>query len=120
MPSYQWIQHKGKRILYMDIASQTSAELIDIVERIKPVVVAEPPKSIRCLCSTTGGRFNQEITQVLKEFTKHNEPYIKITALVGVEGLQAIIYKGILLFSGRKNLVLKNSKEAALDWLAEQ
>jgi hypothetical protein len=38
MPSYQWIQHKGKRILYMDIASQTTEEFMDIIERIKKLL----------------------------------------------------------------------------------
>ena len=120
MPSCQWIQHKGKRILYMDIAVQTTEELIDITERIKPIVEKEPPYSIFCLCSVKGTKFNTEITQILKEFTKHNEPYIKITALIGVEGLKKIIYDAVLLFTKRKNLILKNSKEEALDWLAEQ
>ena len=49
MPSYQWIQHKGKRILYMDIATPSSEELIDITERVKKIIVNEPPKSVLCL-----------------------------------------------------------------------
>jgi hypothetical protein len=57
---------------------------------------------------------------VVKEFTKHNEPYMKITALIGVEGIKKVIYDAVLLFTKRKNLILKNSKEEALDWLAEQ
>jgi hypothetical protein len=120
MPNYKWVHHKGKRILYMNIAVQTTEELIDITGRIKPVIAKEPPKSIFCLCSVKDSKFNPEITQILKEFTKHNEPYIKITALVGVEGLKKIIYQAVLVFSGRKNLLLKNSEEEALDWLAEQ
>ena len=120
MPSYQWIQHKGKRILYMDIAVQTTEELIDITERIKPVIEKEHPHSILCLCNVKGSRFNTEITQVLKEFTKHNEPYMYMTALLGVEGLKKVIYDAVLMFTRRKNLVLKNSREEALDWLAEQ
>ena len=58
MPSYQWIQHKGKRILYMDIASQTTEEFMDIIERIKKIVVNEPPKSILYLINVKGGKFN--------------------------------------------------------------
>jgi hypothetical protein len=104
----------------MDIAVQTTEELIDITERVKPIVEKEPPNSVICLCNVKGSRFNTEITQILKEFTKHNEPYMKMTALIGVEGLKKVIYDAVLLFTRRKNLILKNSREEALDWLAEQ
>jgi hypothetical protein len=103
----------------MDIAVQTTEELIDITERVKPIVEKEPPNSVICLCNVKGSRFNTEITQILKEFTKHNEPYMKMTALLGVEGLKKVIYDTIVLYTRRQNLILKNSIEA-LDWLVEQ
>lgn len=120
MKSCEWIQHKGKNILYMKIASETTEELKERLESIKPVVVKEPPHSILCIADVTNGKFNPEMTQMLKEFTKHNEPYIKMTALVGVEGLKKIIYNAVLTFTKRKNLILKDSKQQALDWLASQ
>ena len=120
MPSYQWIQHKGKRILYMDIASQTTEEFIDITERIKQVVLKEPPKSIYCLVNVKDGKFNNDIINIIKVFAKETEPYVKITASIGVEGLKKIIHSGIILFTGNKNLILKDTKEEALDWLVEQ
>jgi hypothetical protein len=120
MNSYEWIQHKGKNILYMKIASETTEELKERIENIKPVVAKEPPHSILCIADVTNGKFNPEMTQMLKEFTKHNEPYIKMTALVGVEGLKKIIYNAVLTFTKRKNLILKDSKQQALDWLSSQ
>jgi len=83
MPGYQWIQHKGKSILYMDIASQTTEEFVDITERLKQVVVKEPPKSIYCLVNVKDGKFNNEISRIIKEFAKYCEPYVKVTASVG-------------------------------------
>ena len=120
MPSYQWIQHKGKRILYMDIATSSNEELIDITERIKKVIVNEPPKSVLCLVNVKGGKFNNEISQTIKEFAKFCDPYVKVSASIGVEGLMKIIHNAIVMFTGNKSLVLKNSKEEALDWLVEQ
>jgi hypothetical protein len=119
MPSYEWLVHKGKRILYMDIATKEPEVLKDIIARIEPVVEKELPKSILCICNVGGGKANTEITQMLKNFTKHNEPYMKMTAVIGVEGIQKIIFSGVLLFTGRKNLILKNSKEEALEWLID-
>ena len=42
---------------------------------------------------------------------------MKMTALVGVEGLQKVIYFAVLTFTKRTNIVLKNSRPEALDWL---
>jgi hypothetical protein len=120
MPGYQWIQYKGKKILYMDIASKTTEEFIDIIERLKKVVVNEPPKSILCLISVKGGKFNNEISQTIKEFAKYCEPYVKVSASIGVEGLMKIVHNAVVMFTGNKSIVLKNSKEEALDWLIEQ
>jgi len=41
-------------------------------------------------------------------------------AIIWVHGIQKVIYQGVLFFTGRKNPVFKNSKQEALDWLAEQ
>jgi hypothetical protein len=119
MKSCEWITHRNVRILYMKIASQTTEELKDRIESIKPIVIKEPPNSILCIADVKEGKFNTEMTQMLKDFTKHNEPYIKMTTLVGVEGLKKVIYNGVLLFTQRKNLILKDTKEEALDYLAE-
>jgi hypothetical protein len=104
----------------MKIASLTTEELKERIESIKPVVIKEPPHSILCIADVIDGKFNPEMTQMLKEFTKHNEPYIKMTALIGVDGLKKVIYSGVLLFTGRKNLILKNTRQEAMEWLAEQ
>jgi len=79
MPSFQWITHKGKRILYADIASQKTEELLDIVERLKPVIEKEPPNSVLCICDVTDGKTNTEMMNALKEFAKYIDPYMKYT-----------------------------------------
>jgi hypothetical protein len=120
MPSYQWIQHRGKRILYLDIASQTTEEFLDITERIKKVVVNEPPKSILCLINVKGGKFNTEISNAIKAFAKYCDPYVKASASIGVEGLMKIIHNAVVMFTGNKSIVLKNTRDEAMDWLSEQ
>jgi hypothetical protein len=120
MQAYEWILYKGKRILYMDIIAKEANVLREKIASIEPVVEKEPPKSILCISDVTGGVGTPEITQMLKNFTKHNEPYMKMTAVIGVVGVKKIIFSGVLMFTGRKNLVIKDSKQEALEWLAEQ
>jgi D-mannonate dehydratase len=120
MPSLQWIQHDGKRILYADIASQKTEELLDIVKRLKAEIEKEPLNSVLFLCEVTGGKTNTEINQALKEFVKYVDPYIKMITVIGLEGLQTIVFNGVIMFTRSKKLTTKNSKEEALNWLAQQ
>lgn len=120
MPVCEWIDYRGKKILFMDIGVTDSKVLKERIAMIEPVVEKEPLDSILCVCSVIGGKSNPEMTQMLKDFTKHNRPYMKMTAVIGVEDIQKIIYQGVLMFTGRKNLVLKDTRQQALDWLAEQ
>ena len=120
MPSLQWITHKGKRILYTDIASQKTEELLDIVKLLKVEIEKEPLNSVACLCNVKGGKTNTEINQALKEFVKYADPYMKIITVIGLAGLQTILFNAVLMFTQTKKLTTKNSKEEALDWLAEQ
>jgi hypothetical protein len=120
MPSVQWIEHKNKKILYMDIASQTTAEFIDIVNRIKLIVAREPYDSVLCLVDGKGGRFNSEISQITKEFAKQYEPHTKKIAIIGLDGLQKVVFNAVVFFTGSKKIFLKTSKEEALAWLVEE
>ena len=106
----------------MDIGTDNPEELKKITSQIELDIEKEPPESTLCICNVKGAtiRLRPEIIQILKDFTKHNEPYMKMTAVIGVEGLKQIIFNSFLAFTRRENLVLKNSEEEALEWLIKQ
>ena len=118
MPSLQWVFHKGKKILYADIASQKTEELLDIVARLKVEIEQEPLNSVLAVCDVKNGKTNSEINAALKDFVKYIDPYIKMIAVIGLEGLQKILYNSVVMFSRTKKLTLKDSKEEALNFLA--
>jgi hypothetical protein len=120
MSDCEWLTHQGKRVLYINLVVKTAEELKERIKIMKPVIEKEPPKSVLCIVDVQDGNFSPEITQMIKDFAKGNEPYIKATACVGVEGLKQVIFTGVLAFTKRKNLVLKKSRPEALDWLVEQ
>jgi len=118
MPNFEWITHRDKRILYMNIATDRTEALKNAIEQLKPLIEKEPLNSILCLVDVTGGHINVDISKALREFTEHNKPYMLMTAVIGITGLQRAIYDGILIVTRRKNLVMKNSREEALDFLS--
>lgn len=120
MQHCEWITHKNKKILLVTLAGSTVDAVKKVIDNTKPVIAGEPPKSVLCLTDVTDLKTSPDITQMIKDYTKHNEPYIKSTAVVGVEGLKQVIFNGVLRFTGRRNMTAKDTKEEAMDWLVSQ
>jgi hypothetical protein len=117
MAGARWMAHKGKKIFLIDFSWSDLPAINTTIAQAKSLIAEEPPFSILCLVDTSGSKFDIEISKVIQGFSEHNKPYIKMTALVGVDGLQRVIYYGVLMFTKRTNLVLKSSRQDALDWL---
>ena len=115
-----WIEHRGKRIVYVDFSNADLAGLKQAIAEAKPLIAGEPPQSVLCLVETPGTRFTTEVGAVVREFTEHNKPFIKMTALVGIEGIQKVALNSVFVFTRRKNIVTKRSRTEALDFLAAQ
>jgi hypothetical protein len=65
------------------------------------------------------GRYNAEILQAMKELAVHNGPYLKASAIVGMNGLHRIAYQAVSVFS-RRRVPAFDSEEAAMDYLVEE
>ena len=120
MAGTQWIAHKGKRILLIDFSSSGLDQINTTIAQAKPLIVRESPLSILSLVDTTDSKFDLQISKAVQDFSAHNKPYMKMTALVGVEGLQKVIYFAVLTFTKRTNIVMKQTRQEALDWLVSQ
>lgn len=120
MKDITFLTHKGVRILYEDLENAQLEEVIPWIERNKGVIRSQPEKSVLALLNVKNAKFDTAVTNALKNFAKGNEPYIKFAAVYGIEGLKEIIFKSVLAFTGRKNLVLCKTLEEAKDILASK
>jgi hypothetical protein len=118
MAGVNFITHNGVKILYEDYSQSKPEELIALLKKAEVIISKEPLNSIRALVNVKGSNFDTTLINTLKDFVKANTPYIKCSAVYGVEGLKEIIFKGIIAFTGRKNLVLFKTLEEAKDYLA--
>jgi hypothetical protein len=117
MPEVSFISYKGLRILYEDFSNGKPDDILPSIEKAKAVIASQPKKSVLALVNVKGAGFDMSVTAALKEFVKGNEPYMKCAAVYGVEGLKEVIFKSILAFTGRKNLVLCKTLEEGKDFL---
>lgn len=115
-----WIEHRGRKIVYVDFSNTDLAGVVQAIAEAKPLIAGEPPHSVLCLVETPGTRFSKDVADVVREFTEHNKPFIRMTALVGIEGLQKIALNSVFVFTRRKNIVMKGSRAEALDFLVAQ
>ncbi len=120
MAEVKWIEHAGKKILLMDFSYSEKQEVLDAVKKTMSITEKEPPASILGLVDVSKSSFDNDVAASMKELAKHNKPYIKMSVVVGVDGIKRVIYNAAIVFSGRKNLVLKSSREEAMEFLVKQ
>jgi len=119
-PRCRFIEHKGKRILFHDLANiMDPKEGFPVVELSKSIMVRQPRESVLTLTWVAGSRFNREIVDALRDLVKHNKPYVKAGAIVGLSGLQKVVYITVTQLSGRR-LPTFATVEEAKDWLVSQ
>jgi flavodoxin len=119
MERVQFIQHKGKKILYLNFAYCKTDEVLTVIDQAKATIRTQARQSVFTLTDVTNTAFNSKVSDAMKEFVIHNKPYIVASAVVGVTGLKQIIYNAVMKFSGRKLMAFDSIAEAK-DWLAER
>jgi hypothetical protein len=82
------------------------------------VLSQEPFDSVLTLNDVTGAKFDQESVAALKSMVAANAPYVKRAAVIGISGLQSLIYEAVQAFSKRK-LPQFATREQALSWLVK-
>jgi len=117
----QWIEHKGKRILFCDYANIRDEEAFiqAIVETEKEVLKQAPGTLILMLIDATGSRITSKVTGRARELAaKAREKDIpnSPTAIVGVTGpAQKAVFTAMQFL--RPDLHAAESIAAAKDWL---
>jgi hypothetical protein len=117
MDRVQFIQHKGRKILYLNFADCKPNEVLQVIEEAKSTIKTQARKSVYTLTNVTNSAFNSAVSDAMKDFVLHNKPYVAASAVVGVTGLKQIIFNAVMKLSGRQ-LTAFESLDAAKDWLA--
>jgi hypothetical protein len=113
-------EHRGKKIIVMDFTQvRPGDEFLTGIAEARAWIASQPAQSVLSVFDATGAIYNLDAIGVLKDFTKHNEPYMKASTVVGVEGLLNIGLTAVSKFSGRTFKTFKD-RQSAMDWLVEQ
>jgi hypothetical protein len=114
------VQHQGKTILFQDFSRlHPGKEFRDAVVEGKRYMASQPRKSVLSLVDATEAVYTSETLAALKDYSKHNEPFVKAAAVLGIKGLLSVALMAISRFSGRTFKTF-DDRAAALDWLVAQ
>ncbi len=111
--------HKGKRILLIDLTGLQPGDFAPIIAQVEKLVSQEPRSSLLTLTDASKSRFDIPTVQALKNLSANNKPYVKAAAVVGIEGPLGILMDGLEKFSGRV-FSRCGTREQAMDWLVQQ
>ncbi|MCX6139205.1 MAG: hypothetical protein NTV54_17120 [Ignavibacteriales bacterium] len=119
MAGAKFIEHRGKRILFIDMSHCELDEIVHAVKETKKLISQQPLNSVFTLTDVRGTIPSSSITRVLKELTAFNKPYVQAGAIVGVDQLRKAVFAVVISFTGR-NFSLFDEIEEAKNWLAQQ
>jgi hypothetical protein len=82
------------------------------------VITREQANSVLTLNDVTGSAFDKESVALLQAKVAGNAPYVLRAAVVGINGLQRLIYEGVQAFS-RRRIPHFETRQEALRWLVQ-
>ncbi len=117
--TFRFVNYKGKQIGIVDFGYTTPEEAIAVMVEGQAQIRKLPPKSALILTDATHAVYSRDSAAALKAFSRGNTPYIKASAVVGVEGVLFILMQAVIRVTGRHYHVCKTRAEA-MEWLISQ
>jgi len=119
MSQIELISYSGKKVVYVDLSGSKASELPPKIAEAKRLIASQPRASALILTNVTDVELTSQTSAIMKDFSTHNTPYAKASAVVGVEGLKKIIYSAVQRVSGR-SIPTFDTIQQAKDWLVGQ
>jgi hypothetical protein len=112
---------EGKNFMYIDMSEiKEDKDFIKLMELTETLIAKYPEHSLYIIGNIENVRFDSRTAELTAEYLKKNEPYIKFTAMIGVDGIKKIMFSQIFKKIGRKNLLFAFTKEKAIELLSQQ
>ncbi len=111
----RFIEHRGVRILRLEYADLSPAELVAAADQVRQLVATQPPRSVRTL-TILKSKLTNEGAEALKRAALANRPYIIAGAVVAGSFWRVIAAD--LRARGREDLTTFDDEASALEWLS--
>lgn len=118
----KFIEHKGTRILYNDFSGLENSEAaLEALADTRDLIAEQPEGSLLTLTNVAGTNlFETDVATALYELLRHNKPYVRAAALVGIAGQGQDDLYHLVTHQARRKFKTFDDLEEAKDWLVEQ
>jgi|WetSurSiteA1Bulk_404760.scaffolds.fasta_scaffold00205_8 hypothetical protein len=99
MERVTFIKHNWRQILLLDFSNCSVGEAKQTIADASETIRSQPKSSVVILTDVTNARYNLEVVGKLKDFTNANMPYVRASAVVGLDSLKKIVYNAVIMFS---------------------
>jgi hypothetical protein len=111
------VVHKGKRVLYGDFRGlRRNEQQIACLEELA-AALEDAPVAELVVTNFEGSSLGPDFMKRVKELGKQHQAKMSRQAVLGISGLNEILFRGYLSFTGQKNIQPFESEAAAMDWL---
>jgi len=114
-----FIEHKGKQILLLDFSRASAQQMQLLLEHVRITVAQHARESLVTLADFTGAEIDRTVATKIKEVLTLDRPFVKKTAWLGTEKIPHALLESFHNFS-RRDIVIFQTREEALDWLMSE
>jgi hypothetical protein len=112
----RFIKHNGHAIFLIDFSHCKETEILLLLEQVRAIVARHAKGTLLTLGDFTDAEVDRKVATRLKEVLTLDRPYVKRSAIVGVESMPHVFYENAKSFSHRDIPAFK-TREEAMDWL---
>ena len=113
----RFIDHRGKLILFLNLAHASPGQHADGIRAAERTILAHPVSSLLLLLDVTGAGVNHETDNLVAAFVTRTAAKIRARAVVGASGLKRRTFDRA---ARPGEHALFDDAEAARDWLVER
>ena len=117
MKALELIPYKDKSIVMVDISNTTTEQLVSALKDAQAKISKMPANSALILTDATKAAYNSETGAAIKEFAAKNTPFVKASAVVGAEGMKAVLQTAVSM-QNKRDIGSFATRGEAMDWLA--
>lgn len=117
----QWIEHKGKRILYQDFSKlfYNSTAVKSELSEVQQIVTAQPLNSVLVLTDLRDTNIGSDVLPAMNAASAATKDHVRKTAVLGVTGMKRKLADLLTALTGQP-LKYFDDMEMAKNWLAEE
>lgn len=108
---------KSKSVVIVDLSNLAGKDVLTVLSDAKGVISKLGEKKALILTDVSGAKYDKEVAEGIKDFTKYNTPYVKASAVVGAAGVQSVLLQTVT-FLTRREIKTFTTRAEALEWLA--